>query len=107
MTIGREIAEQLFETCRQGGLSVEALAQLIDEKVSPFIPLDQLESELPVRVQNVIRKLNLRTLGDLARLTKEELLSQLNFGNESLREIELCLAKYGLSLRETPQGIAV
>ena len=54
--------------------------------------------ELSVRSRNCLKKMNIRTLGDLLRTTEQELLSYKNFGETSLNEIKALLAQKGLRL---------
>jgi DNA-directed RNA polymerase subunit alpha len=54
--------------------------------------------ELSVRSRNCLKKMNIRTLGDLLRITEAELLSYKNFGETSLREIKAILDTKGLNL---------
>jgi DNA-directed RNA polymerase subunit alpha len=54
--------------------------------------------ELSVRSRNCLKKMNMRTLGDLLRTTEAELLSYKNFGETSLNEIKALLAAKGLRL---------
>jgi DNA-directed RNA polymerase subunit alpha len=43
--------------------------------------------ELSVRSRNCLKRMNIRTLGDLTRVTEQQLLSSKNFGETSLEEI--------------------
>ena len=54
--------------------------------------------ELSVRSRNCLKKMNIRTLGDLLRTTEPELLGYKNFGETSLNEIKALLAAKGLRL---------
>src|SRR5213078_1665545 len=54
--------------------------------------------ELTVRARTCLKKMNLRTLGDLLRTTEAELLGYKNFGETSLNEIKALLAQKGLRL---------
>lgn len=54
--------------------------------------------ELTVRSRNCLKKMNVRTLGDLLKITEAELLSYKNFGDTSLTEIKAMLAQKGLRL---------
>ncbi|HTW94921.1 MAG TPA: DNA-directed RNA polymerase subunit alpha C-terminal domain-containing protein [Tepidisphaeraceae bacterium] len=54
--------------------------------------------ELSVRSRNCLKKMNIRTLGDLLRTSEQELLSYKNFGETSLNEIKALLAQKGLRL---------
>jgi len=64
--------------------------QILDTPISDF--------ELSVRSRNCLRKMNIRTLGDLLNITEAELLSYKNFGETSLREIKAILETKNLRL---------
>src|SRR3954465_14719600 len=68
------------------------------------IPLSDFE--LSVRSRNCLKKMNLRTLGDLLRTSEAELLSYKNFGETSLNEIKALLAAKGLRLGQNAEGAA-
>ncbi len=63
---------------------------LLDTPVTDF--------ELSVRARTCLKKMNIRTLGDLIRTTEAELLSYKNFGESSLVEIKAMLNSKGLRL---------
>jgi len=63
---------------------------LLDTPVTDF--------ELSVRARTCLKKMNIRTLGDLIRTTEAELLSYKNFGESSLVEIKQMLQIKGLRL---------
>ena len=54
--------------------------------------------ELSVRSRNCLQKMSINLLGDLTRITEEELLSYKNFGETSLNEIKAVLAQNALRL---------
>jgi len=60
--------------------------------------------ELSVRSRNCLKKMNIRSLGDLLRTTEQELLSYKNFGETSLNEIKALLAQKGLRLGQAADG---
>jgi len=60
-------------------------------------PIDDLQ--LSVRARKCLQKLNMRTIGELVRMTDAELLGCKNFGVTSLNEINKALTGLGLSLR--------
>ena len=62
--------------------------------------------ELSVRSRNCLKKMNIKTLGDLLRTTEQELLSYKNFGETSLNEIKQLLAQKGLRLGQSVDGAA-
>ena len=65
------------------------------------IPLSDFE--LSVRSRNCLKKMNMRSLGDLLRTTEAELLSYKNFGETSLNEIKAVLAQKGLRLGQAAE----
>src|SRR5437660_5592025 len=68
------------------------------------IPISDFE--LSVRSRNCLKKMNIRSLGDLLRTTEQELLSYKNFGETSLNEIKALLASKGLRLGQNVDGAA-
>jgi DNA-directed RNA polymerase subunit alpha len=61
--------------------------------------------ELSVRARNCLKKMNIRTLGDLLHVTEQDLLGFKNFGETSLTEIKNVLSSKNLrlgQLREEP-----
>ena len=60
--------------------------------------------ELSVRSRNCLRKMNIRTLGDLTRTTEAALLSSKNFGETSLAEIKDMMQAKGLRLGMALEG---
>ncbi len=54
--------------------------------------------ELSVRARNCLKKMNIRTLGDLVNTTEVDLLSYKNFGETSLKEIKDMLSAKNLRL---------
>ncbi len=60
------------------------------------IPISDFE--LSVRSRNCLKKMNIRTLGDLLKVTEAELLAYKNFGETSLLEIKQILSTKGLRL---------
>lgn len=63
---------------------------LMDTPVTDF--------ELSVRARTCLKKMNIRTLGDLLRITEAELMSYKNFGESSLDEIKRMLSQKNLKL---------
>jgi len=69
---------------------VERLKAIVDTPVE--------ELELSVRSSNCLRNISVKTIGDLSRLTEEEISKTKNFGKKSLQEIKDKLQEYGLTL---------
>lgn len=78
------------------------LKQLLEIPVTDF--------ELSVRSRNCLRKMNIRTLGDLTRTTEAALLASKNFGETSLAEIKEMMTskgvRLGMALEGNDQGAA-
>jgi len=72
---------------------IEKQHALLDTPVTDF--------DLSVRARNALRKMNIRTLGDLLRVTEAQLRSFKNFGEASLEEIKVMLAQRGLRLGQS------
>lgn len=66
------------------------------------IPISDFE--LSVRSRNCLKKMNIKTLGDLLKTSEQELLSYKNFGETSLNEIKALLAQKGLRLGQALEG---
>ena len=54
--------------------------------------------DLSVRTTNILRRLNIKTVGDLLTYGVENLLKDRNFGRKSLIEVDSELEKIGLTL---------
>ena len=67
------------------------------------MPIAQLE--LSVRASNCLESENIMTVGQLVRLSEEELLAIRSFGKTSLREVKRKLADLGLSLGMDLEGV--
>lgn len=63
--------------------------------------------ELSVRARNCLKKMEIRTLGDLLKVSENELLSYKNFGETSLVEIKHMLTVRGLRLGQGAEGAHV
>lgn len=57
--------------------------------------------ELSVRSRNCLKKMNIKTLGDLTRVSEQQLLSSKNFGDTSLMEIKEVLTAKGLRIGQS------
>ena len=67
-------------------------------KHNAVLDIPVTDFELSVRARNCLKKMNIRTLGDLVMTTETELLAYKNFGETSLREIKTMLGAKGLHL---------
>jgi DNA-directed RNA polymerase subunit alpha len=80
-------------------MPMSKFAQVMDMSVTDF--------ELSVRARNCLKKMNIRTLGDLTRVTEQQLLASKNFGETSLDEIHDLLRAKGLRVGQSiNEGLA-
>ena len=68
------------------------------DKRNQVLEIPVTDFELSVRSRNCLKKMNIRTLGDLIRHSEIELLSYKNFGETSLQEIKDMLVSKNLHL---------
>jgi DNA-directed RNA polymerase subunit alpha len=68
-------------------------SQVLETPVTDF--------ELSVRSRNCLKKMNIKTLGDLTRINEQQLLSSKNFGETSLEEIKEMMTSKGLRLGQS------
>jgi DNA-directed RNA polymerase subunit alpha len=71
------------------------------DKRNQVLEVPVTDFELSVRSRNCLKKMNIRTLGDLIMHTEQELLSYKNFGETSLQEIKDMLVSKNLHLGMT------
>jgi DNA-directed RNA polymerase subunit alpha len=88
----------LKDAAAGGSMLYDEDAQKRNERLSQMLNIPVTDFELSVRSRNCLQKMGLRTLGDLTRITEQQLLTSKNFGETSLFEIREMLASKGLSL---------
>lgn len=80
------------------GMIIEDEPSAALDKNSALLETPVTDFDLSVRARNALRKMNIRTLADLLRVTEAELRNFKNFGETSLDEIKRMLAQRGLRL---------
>jgi DNA-directed RNA polymerase subunit alpha len=70
-------------------------------RFSQVLEIPVTDFELSVRSRNCLKKMNIRTVGDLTRVSEQQLLSSKNFGETSLSEIKEMLTSKGLHLGQS------
>ncbi|MHB1426633.1 MAG: tetratricopeptide repeat protein [Gemmataceae bacterium] len=70
-------------------------------RFSQVLEIPVTDFELSVRSRNCLKKMNVKTLGDLTRINEQHLLSSKNFGETSLEEIKEMMAAKGLRLGQS------
>ncbi len=76
-------------------------AEMASSRFSQVLEIPVTDFELSVRSRNCLKKMNIRTLGDLTRVNEQQLLSSKNFGETSLSEIKEILGSKGLRLGQS------
>jgi DNA-directed RNA polymerase subunit alpha len=71
----------------------QAFRQVMEVPITDF--------ELSVRSRNCLKRMNIRTLGDLTRVTEQQLLASKNFGETSLDEIRIIMTAKGLRVGQS------
>src|SRR5262249_29170476 len=70
-------------------------------RFSQVLEIPVTDFDLSVGSRNCLKKMNIRTLGDLTRVSEQTLLSSKNFGETSLAEIKEMMATKGLRLGQS------
>jgi DNA-directed RNA polymerase subunit alpha len=70
-------------------------------RFSQVLEIPVTDFELSVRSRNCLKKMNIKTLGDLTRVNEQQLLSSKNFGETSLAEIKEMLTSKGLRIGQS------
>ena len=79
-----------------------------NSRFNQVLEIPVTDFELSVRSRNCLKKMNIRSLGDLTRVSEQQLLSSKNFGETSLNEIKTILTAKGLRVGQAlEQGGAV
>jgi DNA-directed RNA polymerase subunit alpha len=73
-------------------------------KTNAMLNTPVTDFELSVRARNCLKKMEIRTLGDLLKVSENELMSYKNFGETSLVEIKHMLTARGLRLGQSVEG---
>jgi DNA-directed RNA polymerase subunit alpha len=76
-----------------------------EEKIRKILNTSVEELELTVRSSNCLKNANIRTIGDLTKMTEEEIAKTRNFGKKSLSEIKEKLKEWNLGLGMTDYSV--
>ena len=88
----RGVADDVLQPGGRARIS-NAFSQVLEMPVTDF--------ELSVRSRNCLKKMNIRTLGDLTRVTEQQLLASKNFGETSLEEIKIIMKAKDLRIGQS------
>ncbi len=92
-------ANLFFKDCRASrDMYYDEEAERGYDRLRQLLEIPVTDFELSVRSRNCLRKMNIRTLGDLTRTTEVALLASKNFGETSLTEIKEMMNSKGVRL---------
>jgi DNA-directed RNA polymerase subunit alpha len=92
-------ARLFFRDCRASkDMYYDEEAEIGIRQLKTLLEIPVTDFELSVRSRNCLRRMNIRTLGDLTRTTEAALLASKNFGETSLQEIKEMMTSKGLRL---------
>jgi DNA-directed RNA polymerase subunit alpha len=86
---------------------VETVIKTQPEPIAKQIEADKLslaieELDISSRAMNTLKKLGINTIGDLVKMSEEDLKEAKSIGRKALKEIKEALAEYGLELAPSP-----
>jgi DNA-directed RNA polymerase subunit alpha len=87
-----EASQNMYYSPEDEQISVQ-FRQVLEVPITDF--------ELSVRSRNCLKRMNIKTLGDLTRVTESQLLASKNFGETSLDEIKVIMAQKGLRIGQS------
>lgn len=87
-----EAAMSMYYSPDEEQVSVQ-IRQVMETPITDF--------ELSVRSRNCLKRMNIRTLGDLTRVSEQQLLASKNFGDTSLDEIRAIMTSKGLRVGQS------
>ena len=88
---------------RYGAVRSELAAQAITHLQGLVLAMSIEAIECSVRVYNVLKRENIRTLGQLAEYSESDLKEFRNFGRKCLEEVKGILTLYNIRLAERPR----
>jgi DNA-directed RNA polymerase subunit alpha len=92
-------ATLFFKDCLASrGMYIDESLEKQNDIIRRQMEIPVTDFELSVRSRNCLRKMNIRTLGDLTRTTEAALLASKNFGETSLSEIKEMMTSKNLRL---------
>lgn len=103
-----EIGRELPRAEAKPALEVQEVGKEASGELYAKLEKPVSELDLSVRASNCLEAANIRTIGELAALTEEEVLGIRNFGKTTLKEVKKKLSQLGLSFgigkREKVEG---
>lgn len=75
-----------------------------EQQIASVMNISIAHFELSVRSRNCLKRMGIQTLGDLTKVTEQDLLNSKNFGETSLVEIREMMANKGLMIGQFAHG---
>ncbi|MDA0215409.1 MAG: tetratricopeptide repeat protein [Planctomycetota bacterium] len=94
----------LKDVCAVKTMTYDANAEQQAARRNAILDTPITDFELSARARNCLKKVEIRTLGDLLRVTEAELMAFKNFGETSINEIKSMLNSRGLRLGQGLEG---
>jgi DNA-directed RNA polymerase subunit alpha len=101
----RQILMQYLEQLKEISTEIPTVTFKVEkDELAEKLTLSVDELDISARALNSLKKYGIQTLGDLVKLTEEELKETKNIGRKALMEIKKALAELGLSLGMNVKG---
>jgi len=101
----RQLIEHLVPIAELSGKPVVPVAQAPAPTDSKHSSISIEELELSVRAYNCLKRANINSLGELLKLSYDDLMNIKNFGKKSADEVIERLRSFGLTLADTPKEL--
>lgn len=101
----RQVIEHLVPIAELSGKPVVPVAQAPAPTDSKHSSISIEELELSVRAYNCLKRANINSLGELLKLSYDDLMNIKNFGKKSADEVIERLRSFGLTLADTPKEL--
>lgn len=99
----RQIIEHLLPIAELSGKPMVPAAAAPAQTDGKHSSISIEELELSVRAYNCLKRANINSLGELLKLTYDDLMNIKNFGKKSADEVIERLRQFGLTLADTPK----
>jgi len=99
----RQVIEHLVPIAELSGKPMVPAATMPAQAEAKHTSISIEELELSVRAYNCLKRANINSLGELLKLSYDDLMNIKNFGKKSADEVIERLRQFGLTLADTPR----
>jgi DNA-directed RNA polymerase subunit alpha len=99
----RELVEHLLPIAELSGKPMVPAATQPQQEQGKHTSISIEELELSVRAYNCLKRANINSLGELLKLSYDDLMNIKNFGRKSADEVIERLRQFGLALADSPK----